>query len=166
MDGRADVVVPERDAEAWATYPKFQMEIEQEANRLWNEIMRKNGLLSPDENLDMWFGPKFFKNDPELVKLFMEQYQFDKRDLDLDKLVKPEMYSNALFFPVVQALADGRRVMSVPVPYRNPVAQTEFEKDSLEFRRKRDVQFKDIMTNTIHFIRMLKKNSKGRLRKI
>jgi hypothetical protein len=167
LDGRTDIVIPKRGEDAWATYPKFQREIEQRSNKQWNEILKANGVLPEDaEDLDIWFGPKFFKNDPELLKIFMEQYSFEKRgDLDLDKLVKPEMYTNALFFPVIQALSKGYRVTSVEVPYRNPAIQTNFEQDSPEFRRKRDMQRKDIMTNTLHFIRMLKGNPKGRLRK-
>lgn len=168
MDGRADIVIPKRGEDAWATYPPFQREIEQRSNRQWNDILRANGILPKDaEDLDMWFGPKFFKNDPDLLKIFMEKYSFEKRgDLALDKLVKPEMYTNALFFPIIQALADGYRVISVPVPYRNPATQTNMEKDNPEFRRKRDVQRKDILTNTIHFIRMLEGSLKGRLRKV
>lgn len=92
LDGRADIIVPQRTAEAWATYPKFQAEIEQAANRLWNNILKKNGLLSEDENLDMWFGPKFFKNDPELVKIFTEAYNFEKRSLDSEHHLPPRQY--------------------------------------------------------------------------
>jgi hypothetical protein len=166
LDGRADIVIPKRGPDEWATYPAFQAEIEQKANKKWNEILRANGLLNEkEEDLDVWFGAKFFKNDPEILKMFTEKYTFDKRNIDLDKVVNPEMYSNALFFPVIRALAEGKRVMSVNVPYHNPVEQTNFEKDSSEFHRKRRVQYLDILTNTINFIRLLKENPKGRLRK-
>ena len=72
LDGRADIVVPKRDSEAWKTYPQYQAELEQHANKLWNAILKKRGFLSNEaEDLDVWFGPKFFKNDPELVKIFL-----------------------------------------------------------------------------------------------
>ena len=167
LDGRADIVVPKRDPEAWKTYPQYQAESERRLIRLWNAILKEHGVLPKDtEDLDVFFGPKFFRNDPDLLKIFLESYEFKKRDLKLDELVEPGRWANAIFFPIIKALAEGYRVMSVPVPYRNPAEQTNLEKDSNEFRRKRKVQFKDLITNTIHFIRLLEQNPKSRLHKV
>lgn len=168
-DGRADVVVPKRDSESLKTYPDYQAESEQRANKIWNAILKKQGLLPEEaEDLDVWFGPKLFKNDPELVKIFLERYEFKKRNLKLDEIVRPGMWSNSNFFPIVNALAKGYRVMSVSVPYRHPAEQTRLEQDSDEYRRKREAAFRDITTSAIHLVRLLKKDPKktGRLRKI
>lgn len=169
LDGRADIVVPKRDSEALRTYPDYQTESEQRANRLLNAILKKQGLLPEEtEDLDVWFGPKFFKNDPEIVKIFLERYEFEKRNLKLDEIVRPEMWPNANFFPIINALARGYRVMSVTVPYRHPAEQARFEQDNDEYRRKREAAFRDITTSVIHLVRLLKKDPKkpGRLHKI
>jgi len=164
IEGTADVVVPERDEAAWETYPDYQVDYEKRANHLWNAILRKHNLLPQDApDLDAWFGPKFWKNDPELNALFLKQYEFEKRKLKLDQIVRPELWPNAIFLPIVAALHQGRRVASMPVSYRHPQEQTGIELNNPEFRRRRDVQLKNIIASTIHFIRLLEGNPKTRL---
>ena len=71
LNDEADIVVPKRIDSSFEKYPEYQVKYEQKANRLWNDILRARGLLAEDsEDLDVWFGPKFFINNPELVKLF------------------------------------------------------------------------------------------------
>lgn len=166
LDGRADIVIPKRGEESLRTYPAYQVEYEQKANKLFNGILRKHGLLPEDvEDLDVWFGPRFFKNDPELISLFTDKYEFDKRKLELDEIVDPDLWANAIFIPIIAALKNGYRVESVTVPYRHPPEQTALEKDDEKFRRKRDIQLKNIITVAMHFVRNLEQNPKSRLRK-
>lgn len=165
LEGEADIVIPKRDAAAFATYPDYQVTYEQRANGLWNSILRKHGFLAQgEEDLDVWFGPRFFKNDPAVLEIFLDKYQFEKRDNKLDIVANPELWPNALFLPVVTALHNGLRVVSVPVHYQHPPEQTAIEVDNDTFRRKRDVQYKNIIVTTMHLIRALESNPKSKLR--
>jgi hypothetical protein len=172
LKGEADIVVPKRTKEGMATLPDYQAEFETESNRLWNLRLRKEGLLQEDvEDLDVWFGPRFFKNDPEIFKLFTDKYEFEKTDLDekglkYQKIINPESYPNATFFPVVAALNKGYKVVSVEVPYRHPAEQTAIEQDSAEFRRKRQVQQRSILFANTSFIKMLQGNDRSRTKKV
>lgn len=165
LRGEADIVIPKRDEAVLKTYPDPRVAFERRGNKVFNDILRKHNLLSTEEDLDVFFGPRFFRNDPEIVNLFLGKYEFEKRDLKLDQIVDPKLWPNALFLPIVAALHQGFRVVSVNVPYRHPIEQTNVEKDDPKFKRKSDVQFKNIITSTIHLIRMLKGSSKTRLSK-
>lgn len=165
LEGQADMVIPKRDKDALATYPDYQIEYEVKANSLWNSILKSQGLLDPkSEDLDAWFGPRIIKNDPELLSLFMDKYEFTPRSGKINKILKPELWPNAIFLPVVAALKKGYRVASVTVPYKHPAEQTAQEQDSPEFNRKRQVQLRNIITTTINFIRLLNKDSKSKLK--
>lgn len=165
LKGETDVVILKRDQEAFSTYPKNQAEYEQRANKLWNDIMRKHNLLSSSvEDLDIWLGPRLIRNDPHIVSFFLDKYEFEKRG-KLDQIVDPFVYVNALFFPIIIVLRDGLRISSITVPYRHPPSQTQMENEDASFRRKRDTQYENIVS-TMHFVRMLENNPKGRLIKI
>lgn len=163
LDGEADVVVPKRDEAAFATYPDYQVDDEKLSNKRWNKALRSAGLLQEDdEDLDAWFGPRFIRNDPELIKLFCDSYEFEPRldeptsePIALDKLVKPELWANATFLPIVAALEEGYKVKSVAVNYRHPSEQTTLEQDSPEYQRKRAVQRRNIIASTVHFLRLI-----------
>lgn len=129
--------------------------------------MRKHDLLPPNaENLDVWFGPRLIRNDPHMVGLFLDQYKFDRGNSKLDQIVDPFVYANSLFFPITTALRDGLRVSSAVVSYRYPLSQTQMENEDINFRRKRDIQYKNIIIATMHLIRMLENNPKARLKRI
>lgn len=169
LKGEADIVVPSRDDKAFRTYPDYQVEEEKGANRRWNATLRARGFLSEDSpDLDVWFGPKFFRNDPKIITLFLHRYEFRERGLKLDEIIRPELWPNATFLPIVAALHHGFRVKSVPVPYMHPKEQTEIEVNNPEFVRKRDVQRKNVIGSTIHFIRMLegKEGKETRLKSV
>ncbi len=166
LKGETDIIIFKRDGEAFSTYPKDQAEYEQKANKLWNDIMRKHNLLPPSaEDLDVWFGPRLIRNDPHIISLFLNKYEFEKRG-KLDQIVDPFVYANALFFPITIALRDGLRVSSAVVPYRHPSSQTQMENESIEFRRIRDIQYKNIIVATMHLVRLLENNPKSKLTKI
>lgn len=164
LNGEADIVVPARNDLSFQSYPDYQAEEEKRANREWNAILKARGFLPKDDpDLDVWFGPKFFRNAPEILRLFLDKYEFRKRDLPLDKIIDPELWPNATFLPIVAALHRGFQVKSVPVPYIHPKEQTEIEINNPLFVRKRDIQRKNIIVNTIHFIKMLQNNQRGRM---
>lgn len=168
LQGDADIVLLKRDEQAFATYPPEQVVFEKKANKLWNDIMKKHGLLFKDaEDLDIWFGPRLFRNDPAIVNYFLQNYAFEKRDGNkLDQITEPSTWSNALFLPIAVALHDGAGVGSFTVPYRHPTTQTAMESHDSKFIRRRDVQYKSILRSTMHLIRLLEANPKSRLTKI
>ncbi|MFZ5933169.1 MAG: hypothetical protein ACOYT7_03805 [Patescibacteria group bacterium] len=163
LNGEADVVVPKRDEEAFKTYPAFQVSYEKRANLLWNKLLRSKGLLSGDQELDVFFGPKFLANTPKVLNLFLRKFHYAKSESQLDRKVDPERWANTTFLPVVAALQEGLRVVSVTVPYRHPQIQLENERDSKEFREKREEQLRDIIVSTIHFLRLSEKSPRSKL---
>lgn len=166
LKGEADIVVPSRDAESFLTYPKYQADKEQNANKLYNRILHSRGLLKENDlDLDFWFGPRFFANRPEITKLFKGTYQYRKGTTALDKKVNLDMYSNPLFFPIAEALHKGYRVKSVTVPYRHPKIQKEFEEKQTDFDNKRDTQRRTIITELVNFIRYLENSPKTHISK-
>ena len=152
-----DIIVPKRDRETLKTYPNYQVDIENRANKLWNNILREHGLL-PDntEELDVWFGPKFFRNDPRILNLFLARYEIDRPKTGYYKDIDPEDWANTVILPVAAALKEGFKVKSVTVPYVHPKEQTELEeKEEKTFRKKRSLQFRSIISSTINYIRLI-----------
>ena len=162
--GEADIVVPRRDAEAFATYPDYQVKFEQDSNHLWNDILRRHHLMPEDApDLDAWIGPRVFRNDPDIVALFEGKYKFVGETQSGLKQDAPELWPNALFLPLVAALKKGYRVVGADVPYRHPAEQTAMEQDSDAFRQKRVVQQENILKTTVHFVRLLEENPSARI---
>lgn len=164
LDGDADIVVPTRDEDAFGTYPDYQADFEKTSNHLWNDILRRHDLLSDDAaEIDAWIGPRFFRNDPKIVQLFKEKYEFISDTQSGLKQDAPELWPNALFLPLVAALHKGYKVQGVDVPYRHPAEQTAIEQDSDVFRQKRATQQENILKTTIHFVRYLEENPHARI---
>lgn len=158
LEGKTDIIVPRRNDRLFTnTYPDYQVKFEKENNRIWNELLKKYGIgAANDTELDVWFGPRFFINNPKIVSIFTDQYVF-KADSqkELDKIIQPELWPNAVFFPIIVALHKGLRVMDLEIPYKHPLEQMHAEKDNNEFREKRKFQQKSILLGSEFFIRML-----------
>lgn len=156
LRNKADIVIPKRNNTAFATYPSFQAKLEKNANKRWNNILKRHKILSKKaEDLDIWFGPKFFKNDPKLINIFQKRYQFK------DKIQKMDIWSNAIVFPIITALKLGYKVISSTVQYEHPKQQTAIERNSVLMRQKRQIQYQSILSTTEYFIKnFLDKNNK------
>lgn len=160
--GEADVVVPKReDALFKKTYPLYMYESEVEGNLLYNEGLRSNGLLSThQEDLDLFFGVRVFRNNRRLLKQLLSHYEASPfNSLMHHKLFDLEEYSDAQFFPVVKALALGFRVISVEVPFKYPETQKENEEkgERDDFILKRKYQKVTILIELMHFLGYLEK---------
>lgn len=167
LDGEADIVVPIRDQAAFDSYPDYQTGFEQESNRLFNSLLRRFDLYPKDApDIDAWFGPRFFKNTPQMLELFTKNYEFtaDKQTGLARKA--PGLWANALFLPLVAALHEGYRIGGVPVDYRHPADQTALEQNSPAFEEKRSFQQKSILFTVVHFIRMLEGQGTPRLHEV
>lgn len=166
LQGSVEIVVPKRSDESFATYPAYQVSYEKRANLLWNKILISKGLLPVNQELDVWFGPKFFANKPKVLALFLRKYEYRKSGSELDKKVEPEQWANSIFIPIAAALQKGMRVASVDVHYEHPEIQFLSEKDDEKFKEKRELQLRNIIISTIHYIRLSESNPKSKLREI
>jgi hypothetical protein len=148
LNGEADVIVPERDAEAWNTYPEYQKQSERQANQHWNTVLHTGVPQSRGRQFDVFFGPRVFRNTPAVLNHFLQQADLsDGRQMNerFEKVINPKRYSDATFFPVATAIQNNMRVESVVVPYRHPDQQVRTETDSPEFAQKRVSQRRGIV---------------------
>ena len=170
MDGGADVVVPKREDSLFRkTYPDYMYESEMEGNLIYCEALRANGLLSShEEDLDVFFGARVFKNDAKLLKFLFSDYEGNPFNSLLEhKLFNLEEYSNSQFFPVVKALLKKKKVVSITVPFRYPERQKENEEkgDKQFFILKRRYQRLTILIELMHFLGFLSHKKTRKIQK-
>lgn len=165
--GNADLVIPKREEVLFKkTYPHYMYDSEIEGNTLYNEELRSHNLWKIDsEELDVFFGPRVFRNDKKLLLSLFRLYKarvpvhFHSFIMDLEE------YANAQFFPVVQALKKGKKVIGVTVPFEYPKLQKENEtRGELEyFKVKRKLQKLTIIIELMHFMGYLDHKKKTRI---
>ena len=164
LDGKADVVVPKRrEKEFRETYPNYQVNFEKQSNQLWNNMLRKFDILPKDaENLDVFFGPKIFRNTPKVREVFLAEYVYQENP-ELtplsNKAYRPDQYSNAIMFPIIVALFQKLRVVGIEIPYKHPEQQTKIESNSDIYRKRRADQQREIIRTSADFCRMLIKTN-------
>lgn len=168
ITGKADIVIPKRNRALFeAKYPDYQLDFETRANERFNNLLRKTGLRTTDEDFDAWFGPRLIKNDSEVLKHFFQVNTFDNTDhTKTYATTDPELWPDALFLPVPAALKAGLRVASVEVDYEHPTEQTAVEQDSPELRTKRQIQYSGIIFSTVHHLKREITDLPSRLQKI
>lgn len=118
---RADIVVPSRGP--LDSYPTSQRHAENFGNDFFKELTGRA--------LDMWSGPRTFSR--ECAPYFLN-YNGQYGDL-----------WDAIFIPVIDAIHDGKRVISVDIEYKHPKEQTETEEGNVEFTFKRLKQLDNLM---------------------
>lgn len=170
LSNEADIVIPKRENMLFAkTYPHYMYESEVEGNLLYNEALRANGIISShQEELDVFFGARVFKNDKTLLKKLFSRYEANPFDSLLEhRLFDLEEYSNSQFFPVVKALQQGNRIVSVTVPFKYPEKQKENEEDGERehFILKRRYQRITIIIELMHFLGYLGKKKTRKINK-
>lgn len=157
LTGKADIIIPKRDEALFqSSYPHYQYESETEGNRLYNELLKSEGYLPhQSEDLDVFFGPRVFRNDRQIRSLFMRKYAFRTGNLLLrNEILDPEELSNALFFPIVNALKRGLKIRSVTIPFEYPSLQKENELigNREYFEEKRKSQRLGLLVELMHFL--------------
>lgn len=171
LEGLADVVVPKREISLFRkSYPDYMFESENEGNLFYNESLRSAGLLSThEEDLDVFFGARVFKNDKKMLKELFSKYKAHPFNSILaNKLFNFEEYSNAQFFPVVRGLSSGYRVMSVTVPFMYPEKQKQNEDRGEKelFVLKRRYQKLTIIVELMHFLGYINHKKTRKIKKI
>ncbi len=166
----ADLVVPKREQSHFKkTVPDYMYESEMEGNLLYCEALRSHGFLSShQDDLDVFFGVRVFKNDRKMLKMLLSRYETNPFNSLLEhRLFDVEEYSNAQFFPVVRALQQKKRVVSVTIPFEYPKTQMENEirgeKDF--FILKRRFQRMTILVELMHFLGYLEGIKTRKIRK-
>jgi hypothetical protein len=167
LQKKADIVVPKRQDELFkSSYPRYMYDSEVEGNSIYNEALRSNGILPKDEkDLDIFFGPRAFRNEKDIVSLFKKRYKFIGESI-LGKLYDSDSYSNVLYFPIVNALKKKMRVMSVEVPFTYPQIQKENEDVGAKsvFIEKRSLQRVSILIDLMHFLSFMRKGKNAKIR--
>lgn len=168
FDGGADIVVAKRNEELFKqTFPSFYYESEIEANALYNEYLRSHNLLKDTEDLDIFFSPKAFANEPKVVGVFMKRFSLKLGGFIVPRdAFDPEEISDTGMFPAVLALKKKLRVKSVEVPFKYPPLQRENEEigDREFFLAKRRAQRLGLLLDIIHLLAFLEKNPGSRLK--
>ncbi len=165
----ADIVVPKREDKLFkSTYPSYMHESEIEANKLYNEALRSQGLLSlKNEDLDMFFGPRIFINNKKVISLFMKRFIINPEKLmHFSEYLDPEEYSNTLFFSVVLALKKKLRIKSITIFFEYPKIQKENEEKMANelFIEKRKAQRLGILLDLVYLIGFIKNESASRIK--
>ncbi|OGK57812.1 hypothetical protein A3I50_04165 [Candidatus Roizmanbacteria bacterium RIFCSPLOWO2_02_FULL_37_9] len=161
LEKKADIVVPKRNMALFQkTYPLYMYESEIEGNKLYNKILRTNGILKAGEDFDLFFGPRVFANDLKVLRLFSKKYQlrFSKTTYLLNSHFDYEDYSTTQYFPLITALKKGFRVKSVDINFSYPEVQKENEErgERALFEEKRKYQRMIILSDLLYFLKLLK----------
>lgn len=169
--GDIDIVIPKREAKLFKeSYPSYMYESEVEGNKVYNEGLRAYGLLGSDqEDLDLFFGPRAYRNDPKILQLLHKRYHINTNNLSFPSTYFDlEELSNAQFFPFIIALKKKMKVLSVEVPFVYPKIQKENEeKGAYElFIEKRKAQRLSLIVELLHFLSYLNKNPGSRLKDV
>ena len=162
LSNNADIVIPKREENLFKlTYSGYMYVSELEGNRLYNELLKTNGLLPKTiEDLDMFFGPRVIKNEKKIVNLFLKRYSFQIGETEFPReYFDPEQLSGTTFFPIVQALKNKLRVTSIEVPFRYPKLQKENEETGVIelFIEKRRAQRLGLLVELMHFVSFLER---------
>src|SRR6266404_1089533 len=157
LENTSDIVVPKREETLFkATYPDYMYNSEIEGNRLYNQQMKLHHLLSENaESLDIFFGPRAFRNDKKILSLFMQTFSFKIANIHYSKeYFDPEELSNASFYPIVLALQKKLRVQSVEIPFHYPKLQKENESIGAQeqFVVKRNAQRLGLLIELMYFL--------------
>lgn len=160
LNGSADIVIPARNPELFKqTYPDYMYESEVRVNHTYNRLMQRYGLMPKDVNFDWFFGPVVFKNDPEIVALFMKQYQMEVEiRTRLGASPNPEFHSGSHYFPLIEALFQQKRVVSVEIPFEYPSTQKANEEAPASrnaFHQRRLLDASAYLTEAIHLLARL-----------
>ncbi len=163
LENSTDIVVLKREEKLFKkTYPDYMYESEMEGNKLFNEQLKLYNLLKNGNELDMFFGPRAFGNNPKLLSLFSKKFSFKRRNQkSLREYFDPEEYSNTLYFPIVLALKKRFKVKSIQIPFSYPKLQKENESIGARefFVEKRRAQRMGILLELMYLLNYLEEKN-------
>lgn len=161
LEDKADIVIPERNRELFQkTYPAYMFESEREANKLYNEILRTNGILKEENDYDFFFGPRVFSTDKKVLKLFSRYYNFKiGKTVFQNSFQNFRVHSVPQFLPIVVALKKRMKISSVTVDFSYPQLQKENEEkgQKILFEEKRIYQRMSALLDLLYFLHSLQR---------
>jgi len=171
LEGQAEIVIPKRDSVLFEeTYPGYMRESELRVNATYDWLVRRARLMTKDQSFDWFFGPVVFKNDPEIVSLFLKEYEVvGSIKSRIGAETNPEKYSGGHYFPIIEALYNGKKVVSVEIPFRYPETQQKnemFEGVRTQFIERRNVDAAAYRLEALHFLAFLKGDPKSKIREV
>lgn len=171
LAGDADIVIPKRNPKLGReSYPPYMWLSELNVNKTYDFIMKKAGLMEKDESFDWFFGQVVFKNDPEINALFLKKYAVDGSIRSrIGATPNPEMHSDGHYFPVIEALFNKKRVVSIEVPFVYPPEQKANEmspEKRKDFEKRRIADGAAYRLEAIHFLAFLRGNPKSMIREV
>ena len=176
IDGKADIVIPRRTPASLATYPRFQIESEVQANMDLDTLLVEYGILPNlgGKNFyryDFMFGPWAFRCTKEIIQLLTQKFDIDfdrntevsgRKEAELraslGEYLRLDFYNNPTFFPRLRALFRKVPTVSLEVDFQYPKKQYEIEKDSEVMRRKRAMQKNSIVGGADRLLALLTGN--------
>ncbi len=147
--------------------PDRQAESERRCHRFIDGTLTHFGILDEAEKgkWDWFSGYHFFKNTPQVQAVLAKRYGFtgNPEKYPLEKYVNPDLYSNALYFPLVHALNSSEMsVGTMKVDYIHPKEMKDFEESGPDINLdRRKIQRAEICISFLHYARMLKGNDSG-----
>lgn len=148
LNNEVDYIILARDEKSYKTYPDYQVKYEKRANRLFTGFLKEKRIIPQSSAiLDVWFGPRIFRNKKEIIDLYLSQYLKNK-----EKNQDPELWFNTQILPVIKAFQKGMRVKQITVPYRHSRTQTKAELTDSQFIKKRQNQFRNLIANTKYYL--------------
>lgn len=171
LEGKADVVIPKRKPELFnQTYPKYMRQSELRVNKTYDWLMKRAGFMAKGESFDWFFGPVVFRNDPEIVDLFLRQYSIvGSIRSRIGAQTDPEKNSGNHYFPIIEALFNRKEVLSVEVPFVYPESQfkNETSPEAIErFRQRRKQDGVAYRLEAIHFLAFLRGDEKDKIKPV
>ena len=121
LNNSAEIVIPKR--KSLKSYPLYQQYAERFGNEFWKELT--------GTNLDMWFGPRTWRK--ESSNYFLNNSSTNNNCWD------------SIFIPIMNAIIDNKKVISVEIDYTHPKKQTELEEHNLIFYKKRLEQLENLI---------------------
>jgi len=125
LSGEADLVIPKR--KSLSSYPLFQQKSETLLNDFWKNVT--------GTDLDIDFGPRVMTKETAQYFLSYNGTFGDRWE--------------SIFLPVIDAIRDNKKVLSVEVDYIHPKVQRENEEENIDFDLKRVDQLATL-SNVIH----------------
>jgi hypothetical protein len=166
VNGDADIVIPGRSVDGFNSLPPEQKTAEEKLNKGFRRILRQFGHVENVPEIDISFGPKLFRNSPQILDIFSHIYEYQPTGKKWDRKVNPERWANSLYIPVAEAIINGMKVVPfVFSDYIHPAEQTKIETGDLFFARKRIEQFQDVLRSVVNYVK-LRNGSGSKLRKI
>lgn len=171
IEGGADIVIPKRNQRLFEqSYPDYMRESEIRVNHTYDWLMKKADLMTQEQSFDWFFGAVAFKNDPEIVALFLKEYAIEGGiGSRINAQPNPEMHSDGHYFPIIEALFNRKLVVSIEVPFAYPPTQkaNEMSPGKIKtFRERREKDAAAYRLEAIHFLEFLKGKPGSKIREI